>query len=82
VAKQFNASSQGGLSINGQTIRIQQYNGFEIRSMIGLYVSLGKKFQIFADEFDALAMTTFHRHDVRLHFNPVTVVDFLQKIIQ
>jgi hypothetical protein len=81
VAEQFNASTQSGLGIDGQTVGIQQYNRFEISPMIGLYMGLGKEFEILADKLDPLSVRTFDTHDMFLHLFSVIFIDFLQECV-
>jgi hypothetical protein len=65
MTKEFNAATQGRLRIYGQTVGIQQYDRFEWHSIIGLYVGLGEKLELVADEFNALvSVRTIDHHDV------------------
>jgi hypothetical protein len=82
MTKEFYAPPQGGLGINRETVGIEQHNGLEIRPVIGLYMGFCEEFELFPDEFDALAVTTFHGHDVGFHLDAVALVDVMQKFVQ
>jgi len=82
MTKQFDAPAQGRLRIDGQTVGIQQHDGLEIGPPVRLYMSFSKEFQFVTNEFDAFAVTAFHRHDVRFHFSPIIVVYVLQEFVQ
>jgi len=81
IAKQFYATTQGGLGIDGQAVRIEEDNGFERDALVPLNIRFGEKFEFFADEFDAFSVNAIDKHDVVFHFLFVVAIDLVDEIV-
>ena len=80
VVEKLNAPTQRRLRIRRQLIRIQQYHAFEYLSVFQIHIRFGKKFQILADETNALAVRTIHMHDVVLQRTLVVSVNAANEV--
>jgi hypothetical protein len=80
MTKQLNASSQCGLCINCQFIRIIHHDAFEEIVFVALDVCLCKLFQFVSDKLDTLSMCTVHKHDIVFNLGTIRVVDAIDKV--
>jgi len=81
IAKQLYASTQRTLGIDGQTVGIEQNNGFKRYPLCTLDIGLGKIFEIIANEFDPLSVRAIDKHHIGLQFVFVASVNLINEII-
>jgi len=81
VAKEFNATSQSRLGVNGEFVCVVQNNTFKQGHIIALDIGFSKVFEFVTNEFDALAVGAIYEHNVVFDAVAVASVDAVDKII-
>ena len=82
VTEQLDAATQCTLRVNGETVGIKKHNRFEADVVApSLEVGLGEKLELFANKFDALPVRTINKHDVRLDFWFLMIVNQIDEIV-
>jgi hypothetical protein len=79
VNKDFDASPQSRLRVNGEFVCVLQYDYFK-RIFAGK-IRLSKEFQVFADEFDALELGAVNVQREFLDACRVVLVDFTNELM-
>jgi hypothetical protein len=81
VAKEFDATAQSGLCVNGEFVCVIQYNAFEQGCVVALDIGFGKVFEFVANEFDALPVSAIDEHNVVFDAVAVSSVDAVDEIV-
>jgi hypothetical protein len=80
MTKQFNASTQRGLCVNRQLVRVQQHNGFEHFSVGRIQIGFCKVLQVFSNKPNTASVRAIYSHHMCFNDGLGVVVNGLNKI--
>jgi len=81
VAKEFDATAQSGLGVNGEFVCIIKNDAFKQGNIIALDIGFCKVFEFVANEFDSLAVGAIHEHYVVFDAVAVSSVYAVDEIV-
>ena len=80
VAEQLDAPAEGALRVNGQAVGVKQDNRLE-PNVVPFDIGFSKKFELFANKLDALAMRAIDKHDIGFDSRFLMIVYQIDEIV-